>query len=52
VVTGGGELASVVIVALHEAGVQATDVRVDSSSLEDAFVRLTGKHLRAEGEQS
>jgi ABC-2 type transport system ATP-binding protein len=52
VVTGSGELAAAVIVALHEAGVQATDVRVDSSSLEDAFVRLTGKHLGAEGEQS
>jgi ABC-2 type transport system ATP-binding protein len=45
VVTGTGELATAVIVALHNAGVEAQDVRTDASSLEDAFVRLTGKHL-------
>jgi ABC-2 type transport system ATP-binding protein len=45
VVTGTGELATTVIVALHNAGVEAQDVRIDASTLEDAFVRLTGKHL-------
>lgn len=49
VVTGTGDLVAAVIVALHAAGVQATDVQIDASSLEDAFVRLTGKHLEAEG---
>jgi ABC-2 type transport system ATP-binding protein len=44
VVTGTGELATAVIVALHEAGVETTDVRIDASTLEDAFVRLTGRH--------
>ena len=45
VVTGTGELATAVIVALHTAGVEAQDVRIDASTLEDAFVRLTGRHL-------
>jgi ABC-2 type transport system ATP-binding protein len=55
VVTGTGELATAVIVAMHAAGVDARDVRIDASSLEDAFVRLTGKHpdeAEEEGEQS
>src|ERR1700728_949601 len=45
VVTGTGELATAVIVAMHTAGVEAQDVRIDASTLEDAFVRLTGRHL-------
>jgi ABC-2 type transport system ATP-binding protein len=45
VVTGSGELATAVIVALNAAGVEAQDVRIDASTLEDAFVRLTGRHL-------
>jgi ABC-2 type transport system ATP-binding protein len=54
VVTGTGELATAVIVALHEAGVETTDVRIDASTLEDAFVRLTGRNLHEaeEGAQS
>ena len=45
VVTGTGELATAVIVALHAAGIEAQDVRTDAATLEDAFVRLTGRHL-------
>jgi ABC-2 type transport system ATP-binding protein len=45
IVTGAGELASAVIVALHAAGIEAQDVRTDAPTLEDAFVRLTGRHL-------
>jgi ABC-2 type transport system ATP-binding protein len=45
VVTGTGELATAVIVAVSSAGVEARDVRIDASTLEDAFVRLTGRHL-------
>ena len=52
IVTGTGELVSVVIVALHAAGVEARDVQVGESSLEDAFVQLTGRHLQHEAEQS
>jgi ABC-2 type transport system ATP-binding protein len=52
VVTGIGELANAVIIALYTVGVTALDVQLDGSTLEDAFVRLTGKHLHEEGEQS
>ena len=52
VVTGTGELVNTVILALHGAGVEARDVQLDASNLEDAFVRLTGTHLHQEGEQS
>src|SRR5579862_6712167 len=45
VVSGTGELASAVIVAMHAAGVGTQDVRIDASTLEDAFVRLTGRHM-------
>jgi ABC-2 type transport system ATP-binding protein len=49
VVTGTGELVNAVILALHAAGVTARDVQLDSSNLEDAFVKLTGSHLHMEG---
>jgi ABC-2 type transport system ATP-binding protein len=49
VVTGTGELVNAVILALHAAGVTARDVQLDSSNLEDAFVKLTGKNLHTEG---
>jgi ABC-2 type transport system ATP-binding protein len=49
VVTGPGELVSAVILALHAAGVTARDVQLDSSNLEDAFVKLTGSQLHTEG---
>lgn len=54
VVIGTGELASAVIVALHAAAIEAKDVRIDAFTLENAFVRLTGKHLNEaeRGEQS
>jgi ABC-2 type transport system ATP-binding protein len=50
VITGTGELVNAVILTLHAAGVTARDVQLDSSNLEDAFVKLTGNHhLRKEG---
>ena len=52
VVTGTGELVNVVILTLAAAGVTARDVQLDSSSLEDAFVKLTGNHLDQEGAMS
>ena len=48
-VTGTGELVNAVILALYAAGVTARDVQLDSSNLEDAFVKLTGKNLNKEG---
>jgi ABC-2 type transport system ATP-binding protein len=50
VVTGTGELVNAVILTLHTAGVTARDVQLDSSNLEDAFVKLTGSHLHQETE--
>jgi len=47
--TGTGELVNAVILALHTAGVTARDVQLDSSNLEDAFVKLTGNHPDQEG---
>jgi ABC-2 type transport system ATP-binding protein len=49
VVTGTGELVNAVLFSLAAAGVTARDVRLDSSNLEDAFVKLTGSHLNKEG---
>jgi ABC-2 type transport system ATP-binding protein len=49
IVTGTGELVNAVILALHSAGVTARDVRLDSSNLEDAFVKLTGNPADQEG---
>jgi ABC-2 type transport system ATP-binding protein len=52
VVTGNGELVNAVLFALAAAGVIAHDVQLDSSTLEDAFVRLTGNHQNDKGERS
>ena len=49
IVNGTGELVNAVILPLAAAGVTAHEVEVDSSTLEDAFVKLTGRHLREEG---
>jgi ABC-2 type transport system ATP-binding protein len=51
VVTGTGELVNAVVLALHAAGVDARDVRLDEASLEDAFVRLTSEHHHDHGGQ-
>jgi ABC-2 type transport system ATP-binding protein len=51
VVTGTGELVNAVLIALHAAGVDARDVRLDEASLEDAFMRLTREHQHDQGEQ-
>ena len=48
-VTGAGELVNAVLFALAAVGVSALDIQLDSSNLEDAFVKLTGTHLNEEG---
>ena len=48
VVTGTGELVNAVLFALRAAGLEARDVRLDASTLEDAFVALTGTRLHEE----
>jgi ABC-2 type transport system ATP-binding protein len=50
VVTGTGELVNGVLFALAAAGVTARDVQLDSSNLDDAFVRLTGEGSSARKE--
>jgi ABC-2 type transport system ATP-binding protein len=52
VVTGTGQLVNAIILALSAAGLDARDVQLDASTLEDAFVRLTGPNLHQEGEQT
>jgi ABC-2 type transport system ATP-binding protein len=49
VVSGSGDLVSAVVLALASAGLTAGDVRVESATLEDAFVRLTGRRLHGGG---
>jgi ABC-2 type transport system ATP-binding protein len=49
IVTGTGELVNAVILTLAAAGVTAREVQIDSSTLEDAFVKLTGRHLHEKG---
>lgn len=44
-VTGTGELVNAVILTLASAGLTAKDVVCPSPTLEDAFVRLTGRHI-------
>jgi len=43
-VTGDGDLVNAVILTLDGVGVAAREVEMDTSSLEDAFVELTGPH--------
>ncbi len=44
VVSGSGDLVSAVVLALASAGLAAGDLQVESATLEDAFVLLTGHH--------
>jgi ABC-2 type transport system ATP-binding protein len=50
-VTGSGQLVNAVILTLAAAGVAANDVQLESATLEDAFVRLTGRSLHGEHEE-
>jgi ABC-2 type transport system ATP-binding protein len=45
VANGTGDLVNTVILTLASAGVTANGVEVQSATLEDAFVKLTGRHL-------
>jgi hypothetical protein len=47
-VGGSGELVNAVILTLAGAGVVARDVELESATLEDAFVQLTGRSLHGE----
>ena len=49
-VNGAGDLVNTVILTLAGAGVTANEVEVQSATLEDAFVKLTGRRLH-EGDE-
>ncbi len=49
-VNGTGDLVNTVILTLATAGVTASDLEVVSGTLEDAFVKLTGRHLHEDKE--
>jgi ABC-2 type transport system ATP-binding protein len=49
-VIGSGELVNAVILTLDKNGIEARDVQMEIANLEDAFVKLTGKHIREDGE--
>jgi ABC-2 type transport system ATP-binding protein len=51
-VSGSGELVNAVILKLAAAGITARDVELVSVNLEDAFVKLTGRHSDSEGATS
>jgi ABC-2 type transport system ATP-binding protein len=44
-VVGSGQLVNAVIQALSQNGIEALDVQMETATLEDAFVRLTGRHI-------
>ena len=50
VVSGSGRLVNAVILALAGAGVAADDVELESATLEDAFIALTGSRLSGEAD--
>jgi ABC-2 type transport system ATP-binding protein len=49
-VNGAGDLVNAVILTLATVGVTANEIEVQSATLEDAFVKLTGRHLH-EGDE-
>src|SRR5215469_833146 len=49
VVSGSGDLVNAVILTLAAAGITAHDVELVTLNLEDAFVKLTGRHSDPEG---
>jgi ABC-2 type transport system ATP-binding protein len=49
-VVGSGELVNVIILTLAKADIDALDVQMETANLEDAFVKLTGRHIHEDGE--
>jgi ABC-2 type transport system ATP-binding protein len=47
-VVGSGQLVNAVILTLARNGVEALDVQMKEATLEDAFVKLTGRHIHEE----
>jgi ABC-2 type transport system ATP-binding protein len=49
VVAGGRDLVNAVVLTLASAGITIKDIQLESATLEDAFLQLTGHHLDGEG---
>jgi ABC-2 type transport system ATP-binding protein len=47
-VVGSGQLVNAVIQTLAKNGVEALDIQSEGATLEDAFVKLTGRHIHEE----
>ncbi len=47
-VVGSGQLVNAVILNLAQNGIEALDVQTEVATLEDAFVKLTGRHIHEE----
>jgi len=47
-VVGSGQLVNAVIQTLAKNGVEALDMQTEGATLEDAFVKLTGRHIHEE----
>ncbi len=47
-VVGSGQLANAVILTQAQNGIEALDIQSEGATLEDAFVKLTGRHIREE----
>jgi len=48
-IVGSGELVNGVILTLAKVGIDALDVQMEVANLEDAFVKLTGRHIHEDG---
>ena len=44
-VVGSGQLVNAIILTLAQNGIEALDVQIGRATLEDAFVKLTGRHI-------
>jgi ABC-2 type transport system ATP-binding protein len=44
-VVGSGQLVNAVILTLAQNGIEALDIQLEGATLEDAFVKLTGRHI-------
>ena len=47
-VVGSGQLVNAVIQTLAQNGIEALDMQSEGATLEDAFVKLTGRHIHEE----
>ncbi len=44
-IVGSGQLVNAVIQTLSQYGIEALDIQMETATLEDAFVKLTGRHI-------